>query len=99
VKIAMVATADQRCGIASYSAALIAALETLPDTDVHLMPIVVGEQAASHYEQQAAQLNRLNVDLVHIQHEFSFWGFPMPGRSAAVQSHVPTGRRSVDIRQ
>jgi glycosyltransferase involved in cell wall biosynthesis len=77
----MVTTAGQRCGIASYSAALIAALQTLPGTDVELMAIAVGEQEPSHYEQQAAQLNASDADLVHIQHEFSFWGFPTPERS------------------
>jgi glycosyltransferase involved in cell wall biosynthesis len=77
----MVTTAGQRCGIASYSAALIDALGTLPDTDVQLMPIVVGEHESSHYEQQASQLNASDADLVHIQHEFSFWGFPTPARS------------------
>jgi glycosyltransferase involved in cell wall biosynthesis len=81
MKIAMLTTAGERCGIASYSAALVDSLRTLPDTDVRVIPIAVGEQPASHYEQQAAQLNAPDVDLVHIQHEFSFWGFPQPGRS------------------
>jgi glycosyltransferase involved in cell wall biosynthesis len=81
MKIAMLTTAGERCGIASYSAALVASLRTLPDTDVRVVPIAAGEQSESHYEQQAAQLNAPDVDLVHIQHEFSFWGFPLPGRS------------------
>jgi glycosyltransferase involved in cell wall biosynthesis len=81
MKIAMLTTAGQRCGIASYSEALVAGLRTLPDTDVRVIPIAVGEQPASHYEEQAARLNAPDVDLVHIQHEFSFWGFPTPGRS------------------
>jgi glycosyltransferase involved in cell wall biosynthesis len=81
MKIAMLTTAGQRCGIASYSAALVAGLKTLPDTDVQVIPIAVGEQPPSHYEEQAAQLNAPDVDVVHIQHEFSFWGFPTPGRS------------------
>ena len=81
MNIAMLTTAGERCGIASYSAALVASLRTLPDTDVRVIPIATGEQPRSHYEAQAAQLNAVEVDLVHIQHEFSFWGFPMPGRS------------------
>jgi len=81
MKIAMLTTAEERCGIASYSAALVASLRTLPDTDVQVIPIRVGEQPASHYEEQAALLNAPDVDLVHIQHEFSFWGFPTPQRS------------------
>src|ERR1051326_1477776 len=81
MKIAMLTTVGERCGIASYSAALVASLRTLPETDVQVVPIAVGEQPASHYEAQAEQLNAPDVDVVHIQHEFSFWGFPTPGRS------------------
>jgi len=81
MNIAMLTTAGERCGIAAYSAALVASLRTLPETNVRVIPIAVGEQPSSHYEEQAAQLNADDVDVVHIQHEFSFWGFPMPGRS------------------
>lgn len=80
MNIAMVTTAGQRCGIASYSEALVAALRDLPDTRVRVVPIAVGEQPMSHYEAQARQLNAPDVDVVHVQHEFSFWGFPIPGR-------------------
>ena len=81
MKIAMLTTVGQRCGIAAYSAQLVASLRALPDTDVEIVPIAVGEQPASHYEEQARALNAPDVDVVHIQHEFSFWGFPTPGRS------------------
>jgi len=81
MKIAMLTTVGERCGIASYSAALVSSLRALPETDVQVIPIAVGEQPASHYEAQAEQLNAPDVDVVHIQHEFSFWGFPTPGRS------------------
>jgi len=81
MNIAMLTTAGERCGIAAYSAALVASLRALPDTNVRVIPIAVGEQPSSHYEEQAAQLNADGVDVVHIQHEFSFWGFPTPGRS------------------
>jgi glycosyltransferase involved in cell wall biosynthesis len=79
MKIAMLTTVGERCGIASYSAQLVASLRALPDTDVEVVPIDVGEQPDSHYEEQARRLNA--ADVVHIQHEFSFWGFPLPGRS------------------
>jgi glycosyltransferase involved in cell wall biosynthesis len=81
MKIAMLTTVGPRCGIASYSAQLVASLRALPDTDVQVIPIEVGEQPPSHYETQARQLNAPDVDVVHIQHEFSFWGFPTPDRS------------------
>jgi len=81
MKIAMLTTVGERCGIASYSAALVASLRALPETDVEVIPISVGAQPAWHYEVQAQQLNAPGVDVVHIQHEFSFWGFPTPHRS------------------
>lgn len=81
MKIAMLTTVGQRCGIASYSAQLVASLRALPDTDVQVVPIDVGEQPPSHYEMQARELNAPGVDVVHIQHEFSFWGFPTPAQS------------------
>lgn len=80
MNVAMVTTAGERCGIASYSDALVRSLRALPDTDVRVVPIAVGEQPISHYEAQARALNAPDVDVVHVQHEFSFWGFPMPGR-------------------
>jgi glycosyltransferase involved in cell wall biosynthesis len=79
MKIAMLTTVGERCGIASYSAQLVASLRALPDTDVEVVPIDVGEQPDAHYEEQARRLNAPGVDVVHIQHEFSFWGFPAPG--------------------
>ena len=81
MKIAMLTTVGERCGIAAYSAQLVASLRALPDTDVEVIKIDVGEQPASHYELQARALNAPGVDVVHIQHEFSFWGFPTPERS------------------
>jgi glycosyltransferase involved in cell wall biosynthesis len=83
MKIAMVTTVGERCGIGSYSACLADSLRLLRDTDVELVPITVGEQPAAHYEEQARALNAADVDVVHFQHEFSFWGFPMPGRRSA----------------
>lgn len=82
MKIAMLTTAGERCGIASYTRALIAALETLPDTEVVVVPITEGKQAKEHYLTQAEQLNAPDVDVVHIQHEHSFWGGILPGKSA-----------------
>jgi len=83
MKIAMVTTVGQRCGIASYSASLAESLRLVPETEIEIVPITVGAQPSSHYEEQARALNAASVDVVHFQHEFSFWGFPPPnGRSA-----------------
>ncbi len=80
IKVAMLATTGERCGIAAYTRALIAGLETLPDVCVTVVPITEGRQPTTHYRAQAERLNAPDVDLVHIQHEHSFWGNLMPRR-------------------
>lgn len=82
MKIAMLTTIGERCGIAAYSRELISALETLPDTEVELIPIHEGNQSAEHYLEQAEKINSQDVDVVHIQHEHSFWGGILPGKSS-----------------
>lgn len=95
MKIAMVTTVGDRCGIASYSASLAESLRLVPETEIEVVPITVGEQPPEHYAEQAHRLNADDVDVVHFQHEFSFWGFPPPrGRSAFAELralvHKPT---------
>src|SRR5690348_12605753 len=82
MKIAMLTTTGDRCGIAAYSRALIDALQSLPDTTVELIPIQEGKQPTEHYTTQAGRLNAEEVNVVHIQHEHSFWGGIMPRSSA-----------------
>ena len=43
----MLTTADDRCGIGSYSAVLVEALRALPDTHVDVVRIQAGEQSAT----------------------------------------------------
>jgi glycosyltransferase involved in cell wall biosynthesis len=78
----MLTTVGERCGIAAYSAALIEALRRVPGIDVEVTPIEPGRQPASHYVKQAQRLNSPDVDVVHIQHEYSFWGGFGPRRSS-----------------
>ena len=82
MKIAMLTTVGERCGIAAYTRALISALEGLPDTGVEVVPITEGRQPREHYLAQAELLNASDVDVVHIQHEHSFWGGILPRKSA-----------------
>lgn len=82
MKVAMLTTVGERCGIAAYTRALIAGLETLPETEVEVVPITEGRQPTAHYEAQAERLNAPDVDVIHIQHEHSFWGGIMPKASA-----------------
>lgn len=97
MNIAMVTTSGERCGIASYSAALVESLRALPETDVQVIPIVAGEQHRAHYEAQAKRLNDPAIDVVHVQHEFSFWGFPMPGRPSRYAEFRGLIRRPVVV--
>jgi glycosyltransferase involved in cell wall biosynthesis len=78
MKVAMLTSVGDRCGIAAYTRALVEALGKLVELSVE--PITVGKQSSEHYEDQAARLNQ--ADVVHIQHEHSFWGGILPNQSA-----------------
>ena len=82
MKIAMLTSVAEKCGIASYTRALVEGLCTLPDIEVMVVPIFAGRQPREHYIAQAEVLNSSDVDCVHIQHEYSFWGSPLPRRWA-----------------
>jgi glycosyltransferase involved in cell wall biosynthesis len=81
MKIGMVTTIGPRCGIAAYTRALVAGLESLPDTEVEVVPITEGRQSQEFYQAQADRLNAPDIDVVHIQHEHSFWGSITPASS------------------
>jgi glycosyltransferase involved in cell wall biosynthesis len=74
----MLTTVGDRCGIAAYTRDLVSALKKL--VDVQIEPIEPGKLPITHYEEQAERLNQAEV--VHIQHEHSFWGGILPNRSA-----------------
>ena len=78
MKVAMLTSVGDRCGIAAYTASLVRALEEFAEVDV--VPILVGKQELPHYVEQAERLN--SADVVHVQHEHSFWGGILPGKSA-----------------
>ena len=78
MKVAMLATTGESCGIAAYTRHLLEPLSEL--VDVELEPIQPGRQPDAHYREQAARLNQ--ADVIHIQHEHSFWGSVLPGGSA-----------------
>lgn len=82
MKIAMLTTTGEKCGIANYTRALVAGLNTLPDVSVEVVPITEGKQPTEHYIEQAKRLNAQDVDIVHIQHEYGFWGSILPNRWA-----------------
>jgi glycosyltransferase involved in cell wall biosynthesis len=72
VKVALLTSDRERCGIARYSRDLYAALAPLVEVD--LVPI-------HPWPPEGERLERLRAaDIVHLQHEYSFWGtaFPPP---------------------
>src|SRR5690242_20692561 len=82
MRVAMLTTVGEQCGIGSYAGALIAGLRTLPDMEVEVVPITRGRQPTEHYVTQAELLNAPDIDVVHIQHEHGFWGGIRPNASA-----------------
>jgi glycosyltransferase involved in cell wall biosynthesis len=73
VKVALLTSSRERCGIARYSRDLYAELSRL--VDATLVPI-------QPWPPEGERLARLrDADVVHLQHEYSFWGtaFPPPG--------------------
>lgn len=82
MKVAMLTTTGPRCGIAAYTRALVEGFSHVPDTEIVVVPIEEGRQTIVHYREQAKILNGDDIDVVHIQHEHSFWGGIMPRASA-----------------
>ncbi len=78
MKVAMLASTGNACGIAAYTRDLVEALNGL--AEVVFEPIEVGKQSEAHYREQADRLNQAEV--IHIQHEHSFWGGILPGKSS-----------------
>ncbi len=79
--VAMLTTVGDRCGIAAYSSHLVNSLADLPCMKVDVYPIQEGKQEVDTYQQIADAVNNGRYDLVHIQHEYSFWGGCLPGTS------------------
>ena len=74
----MVTTVGDHCGIAVYSRALREAIGDLVDMTVE--PITPGRLTREAADSIAARLNL--VDVVHVQHEHSFWGGILPSTSS-----------------
>ncbi len=75
MKVAMLTNTEEACGIAAYSRSLDAELAQIVDLDV----VPTWRQAQAWEEFVQASLPRLNAcDVVHVQHEYSFWGSIIP---------------------
>ncbi len=82
MKVAIVASTGNYCGIAAYTRALMEGMRHIPNLDTVLVPVREGKQPPEFYRTQADILNAPDIDLVHIQHEYSFWGGILPRTSA-----------------
>lgn len=70
---------ETRCGIAAYAAALARELERL-GVAVDVVPVPYTDRDPGR---RAAALARSNAaELVHVQHEYTFWGGVAPGASS-----------------
>ena len=78
MRVGMLTSVGESCGIAAYTRELVSSIREI--TSVEVTPISAGRQPVEHYREQAGRLNQ--ADVIHIQHEHSFWGGILPGHSA-----------------
>lgn len=73
LRVALLTSTRERCGVAEYSRHLAAALRRLVSLDtIPVEPLPLDRSTIS----------RINAaDVVHLQHEYSFFGSALPGRS------------------
>jgi len=75
VKVAFWTPPPAPSGVGAYAAHLAEALR--PHVDVRIVPAPFGERDPAAVAETLAQLN--DADLVHIQHDYPFWGGFAPG--------------------
>ena len=78
MKVGMLTSCERLCGVAQYSRDLCASLGALVDLEI-VATWHPPEPWNAYLPRSIERLNRCNV--VHIQHEYSFWGSMLPGRN------------------
>ncbi|MFN3649899.1 MAG: glycosyltransferase [Armatimonadota bacterium] len=89
MKIAMWTSSEERCGIASYTACLAGELRQL-GVEVELVPVPYTDRDPGRMEERLARLNA--ADLVHLQHEYTFFGGIAP-RVSSLPNYLARLRR------
>jgi glycosyltransferase involved in cell wall biosynthesis len=79
MKIGMWTSWETRCGIASYTASLVEELRGL-GVEVDVVPVPYTDRDPSKMQAATARLNA--ADVVHVQHEYTFFGGIAPGVSS-----------------
>jgi glycosyltransferase involved in cell wall biosynthesis len=76
IRVALLAPSRPACGVSAYTDSLARHLRLAGEIDLHVEPLPLTRPL----DQTA--LERVNVcDLVHLQHEYSFWGSVLPGKN------------------
>ncbi len=70
MKIAMVTSWREACGIADYAAALVAALRE--QVDIQVVPVQAGHRRRGYFRELGRACNQ--ADLAHVQHEYIYFG-------------------------
>jgi glycosyltransferase involved in cell wall biosynthesis len=89
VKVAIWTSWQTRCGIASYTASLVEELRRL-EVEIDVVPVPYAERDPARMAEILARLNA--ADLVHIQHEYTFWGGVVP-RSSSLPAYYGQMKR------
>ncbi|HET6456409.1 MAG TPA: glycosyltransferase [Armatimonadota bacterium] len=89
MKVGMLTSVGDRCGIAEYSQDLADGLRKLVDLDV----VAVWDRSSPWNAYLAQSTERLNTaDVVHIQHEYSFWGSVLPRQNRFFEQVAGIGK-------
>lgn len=79
MQISLFSSWDVRCGIADYSAHLVAALRGLDDTQVNVVAFDRQAHPRTDYVRWGQTMS--SGDVAHVQHEYSFFGYRLPWRN------------------
>src|SRR5579883_2855038 len=79
MKVAMWTSWGERCGIASYTGSLVTALLEL-GVEVEVVPVPYTDRDPARFAETVRRLN--DADLVHVQHEYTFFGGVAPRSSS-----------------
>ena len=79
MKLTMWTSTGDHCGIASYTARLMDAMRALGEVEIDVVDVPYADRTPETRARLLAQLNA--ADVVHLQHEYGFFGGILPGHS------------------
>lgn len=78
MKIGMLTSVSEKCGIAQYSRELCKGFGQ--SAEIEVVPVRAADVSWKHYINESSRLLNMR-DVLHIQHEYSFWGSILPGKN------------------